>query len=408
MKMMRIKLLCILLVATLLMPSVAVADDPTVVITDYQVSPGVLMPGDIGIITITITNTATAATRTEVDKIVRVATTETTTRVTPINADIHSILLRGNGVEVITGHYRRLGELGPGQSITISFEIRAPARDGIHFPEVWIGVLGAENVRYPIPVKVDSSSVLLVADIPPAILVEESSELELSIANTRPNQISSVRIIPRAEGVEITPTEIFIGTMKPDEVRNITFELFSDSAGVKDIAFELIFRNCINNIHTEHLTLPIEVLNHPSVRLIAVGYPETVRMGDVIEIEFDVVNDRLSDVVGVRVIPTVENVRTIPSEVFIGSMEPDDVFSARFDIYTAGLPLGRNDIGFRVEFRDADGRFFESKVYIVSIDVIERMDEPAPIIPIVVTLLIVIGLVAGFFVYKRRQRNKRM
>ncbi len=407
--MMRIKLLCILLVAMLLMPSVAAADDPTVVITDYKVSPEVLMPGDIGIITITITNTATVATRTEVDTIARVATTETITRITPINADIHSILLRGNGVEVITGHYRRIGELGPGQSITISFEIRAPARDGIYFPEVWIDVLGAGDVRYPIPLKVDSSSVLLAVDIPPVILMEEVAEIELSIANTRPNRISSVRIIPMAGGVDITPTEIFIGTMKPDEVRNITFDIFSDSAGVKDIAFELTFRNGINNMHTEHLTLPIEVLNHPSVRLIAVGYPETARTGEVIEVEFDVVNDRLSDVTGVRVTPAVENVRIIPSEVFIGSMEPDDVFSARFDIYTADLPLGINEIGFKVEFRDTDGRFFESEVYVVSIDVIGDLDEPAPpIIPMIIILLVLIALVAGFFVYRRRQRNKRM
>ncbi len=90
-------------------------------------------------------------------------------------------------------------------------------------------------------------------------------------------------------------------------------------------------------------------------------------------------------------------------------MEPDDVFSARFDIHTADLPLGKNDIGFKAEFRDTEGRFFESEVYVISIDVVERLDEPAPMImPMIAMLLIVIGLTAGFFMYRRKQRNKRI
>ncbi|MDI6902342.1 MAG: hypothetical protein QMC77_01230 [Methanocellales archaeon] len=36
---MKIKILCILLVVVLLMPAIGAADNPTVVITDYQVSP---------------------------------------------------------------------------------------------------------------------------------------------------------------------------------------------------------------------------------------------------------------------------------------------------------------------------------------------------------------------------------
>ncbi|MDI6859379.1 MAG: hypothetical protein QMC85_02665 [Methanocellales archaeon] len=59
---MKIKILCILLVVVLLMPAIGAADNLTVVITDYQVSPVVLMPGDVGTITITIKNTATKAT----------------------------------------------------------------------------------------------------------------------------------------------------------------------------------------------------------------------------------------------------------------------------------------------------------------------------------------------------------
>ena len=38
-------------------------------------------------------------------------------------------------VEVISVTYKQVGELEPGQSIPITFLIRAPTNDGIYFPE---------------------------------------------------------------------------------------------------------------------------------------------------------------------------------------------------------------------------------------------------------------------------------
>ena len=52
---------------------------------------------------------------------------------------------------LISGNFKQVGEIGPGQSIPITFLIRAPARDGIYFPEIWIDVTGGESVRQPIP-----------------------------------------------------------------------------------------------------------------------------------------------------------------------------------------------------------------------------------------------------------------
>ncbi|MDI6860153.1 MAG: hypothetical protein QMC85_06635, partial [Methanocellales archaeon] len=69
-----------------------------------------------------------------------------------------------------------------------------------------IDVPGRRGVKYPIPIKVDSSSVaILASDVPSSIPIGDLSEIELSIANRRPNSINATSIAPRAEGIEFTP-----------------------------------------------------------------------------------------------------------------------------------------------------------------------------------------------------------
>ncbi len=52
-------------VAVLLVPPVHADNTPTVTVTDYKVSPSVLLPGSPGTITITVKNTAASATVSE-------------------------------------------------------------------------------------------------------------------------------------------------------------------------------------------------------------------------------------------------------------------------------------------------------------------------------------------------------
>ncbi|MDI6902343.1 MAG: hypothetical protein QMC77_01235 [Methanocellales archaeon] len=265
-----------------------------------------MMPGDVGTITITIKNTATKATQTDTATYTSGGTTTTTTTTTDINADIESVYLYGREIEVISGNYRYPGELGTGQSMTITFAIKAPTKDGIYFPEVWIDVLGGRSVKYPIPIKVDSSSVaILASDVPSSIPIGDLSEIELSIANRRPNSINATSIAPSAEGIEFTPTEIFLGAMKPDEMSTVKFTLDPISIGRKDISFELTYKNG-DNIHSESLTCSIDVADSPGVRLILVETPTSVYKGQIARISLDVANAKLSEITGVSVIPVTE------------------------------------------------------------------------------------------------------
>ncbi len=146
------------------------ADTPTVTITDYKVTPSVLMPDAQGTITVTIKNTASSATISEKTGSLSSDNAGTTT-VTDINVNIQNVHLEGNGIDVLSNDFDRVGELGPGQSTTITFSIRAPSKSAMYYPEVWIDTLGARSVKYPVPVNVNTA----VGIQKQAILILDSS-----------------------------------------------------------------------------------------------------------------------------------------------------------------------------------------------------------------------------------------
>ncbi|MDD2665431.1 MAG: hypothetical protein PHI74_02100, partial [Methanocellales archaeon] len=329
MNMMKINILCIFLAVMLLMPVIGAADNPTIVITDYQVYPDVLMPGDVGTITITIKNTATTATQTDTTTYTSVGTTTSTTTTKSINADIERVYLSGKGIEVISGDYGHPGELGPGQSTTITFEIKAPTKEGTYFPEVLIDVLEGGSVKYPIPIKVDDSSVnILASKLPLAIPKGDLTEIELSIANLRPNSINSVSITPKAEGIEFTPNEIFLGTMTPDETSTVEFTLHPVSLDRKDISFELTYKNG-DNMHSTILASSIDVEENPGVELILVDRPTSVLKGEKIDIELDIANRMSQSISSVRVVPMMDG-DINPSEYFIGEINSEQKATTQF------------------------------------------------------------------------------
>ena len=78
-------LFVVLILAACILPATA-ADVPTVTITEYKVSPSVLMPEGLGTITIIVKNTATSATLKENTGLY--PSDAATTKVTDINVNI--------------------------------------------------------------------------------------------------------------------------------------------------------------------------------------------------------------------------------------------------------------------------------------------------------------------------------
>ncbi|MCP1392999.1 MAG: hypothetical protein PHO60_01640 [Methanothrix sp.] len=206
--------------------------EPTITIGS-SISPEVLMPGDTGIVSMVIENCA--------DQYVVSYQREDFSFTVPI----YLVELTGTeGLVVTTEPYENVGTIGPGDQIEIYFKVKVDenATDGNYFLDAKL-VSGyeeaPEEVNRKVPVKVDSSDVMLIqADVP------TPSSASLDVANPRENTLSAVTIVPEADGVEFSPKEYYIGTMESDEIFTIDFDLKSTSAAEKiDLGFKARFKN---------------------------------------------------------------------------------------------------------------------------------------------------------------------
>jgi len=399
------------------------ADGPAVMITDYNVEPDVLMPGDTGTITLTIKNMDTQSSESEtIVENPSLGSQKTATSTRGISAEIDTIRLnsRSRNIEwlregVQRSEYYNVGALGPGESITIALPIKAAAyaSDGTYFSEVYIEVDNGENVRFPIPVKVESSSVeLLEKDIPSEISLSESKGIAVVVANNRPNSVSGVNVLVKTESgeLEFMPERIFIGNLAAYEKREVNFTLTPFSAGDKDISFEVKYKNGENLQHSE-LKSFVFVRNNADVRLILVDAQNSVLKGDVAKIDFDVANGMAKEIKAVSVVPMNAGegrVRILPSEYFIGDMEAGDVFSASFDVDTSELSAGDNRIAFKLAFKDINtDRTYETPGYEVHIEVKEPQKNalPAMSMSFVALPVILLSVVAVVWVRVKQKRK---
>ena len=168
MKLIHILVIILAITAGMMLP-VSAAGDPTVQISEYQVSPSILMPDSLGTITVVLKNTASSASIKENAGVF--ANDFTTTKVTDINVNIENVQLEGKGILVVSNDFAHVGEIGPGQSLPLTFTIRAPPETGMYYPEVWIDTTGGRSTRYPIPVNVNTP----VGIQKKAIMIVESS-----------------------------------------------------------------------------------------------------------------------------------------------------------------------------------------------------------------------------------------
>ena len=146
-------LLFLFLVTAMLVVSVS-ADPPSVIVSDVQLNPPVLMPGDQGLLSITLTNTASGSIRTESSGAETGLSVSTSTEINPV---IDQVTLDGRReIRVLGGDRQYRGALGPSQSITLPFLIEAPSYAGVFFPVLTVRLEEGGTLKYPVAVNVNT------------------------------------------------------------------------------------------------------------------------------------------------------------------------------------------------------------------------------------------------------------
>ena len=382
--------------------------DPTVMVTEYHLEPETLLPGDKAELRITLTNTETTSTKTNTDYDNNLAIDQT---VGTIAATLNNVWITsdGDGTYSIkaTENFEDIGDLSPGSSISLSFEISAHENisAGLYSPILNVDVQHHQDVHFPIPVRISSiSATLLPKDVPKKISSSGSTTITLTAVNNRETTIEDVTVSANtSQSISVSPSSIYIGTLESELSQDTSFSLHPETIGEQEVLFSLSYRNG-ENVHTKTITIPIEVIETHDVSPVLYDMPNFFRQHHSERITLEVYNAKSDTITGVTVIPVTEFV-TSPTEYFIGSMDSDDVFSASFDVNSGGLEPGNYTLGFKVAFKQGNN-YFESPAISNQIAVIKNDAATESFdVGYAIAIIVLIGLIVFilFFVFWKRR-----
>jgi hypothetical protein len=404
-----IALLFLLSVSTIMVKA-----DPSIIITDYELTPSEFMPGDEGLLTLTITNTETQASTTETSGDVSNSIT-----ITENNGVVIEKIwinpaydMQGNKISSTIGRrgYEDFGNIAPGTSFQVSFGIFADQNisEGYYFPNVKIDLKNDingnyEDVTFPIKFKVSNDSVdFIPLNIPSKISMSGATDISFSLINTRENRIDNVRVIPRfSYGVGVVPEIRIINCLHAGSTEEIHFSLIPTESGIIDLSFDISYENGENE-HIVKSTLTVEIVDTFDVAPIIYRFPSTIEVGKEENIRLKIYNSKTEDISSVIVTP-ISDVQITPSQYFIGAMDADDVYSLSFDIDTTGLKINHTyEVGFLVSFKQ-DGTSFESPVVMSSFSTVANNGDNTEMMA-AMGLIIVVFILGGFFTFRWRKK----
>ena len=401
-------LITFILLGWILCSSLASAE-PSLMVTDYSLSPEVLLPGDNAILTVTITNTETTGAESTTSTIGNSQTTTTEF----LAATIENIYITadGDGDYLVSArnNFPDLGNLASGASIVIDFALSAHENitEGLYFPTINIDVEDYQDVQFPIPVRVSQlSAYLLPKEIPSKISSSGSTQITLTAVNRRESTTEDVTISANDESsFEVSPQTLYIGSLASQSSQDLSFALHPKKLGTHTIPFTISYRNG-ENIHSDTITLSIEVSETADVSPVLYDIPNSLAHGSSERITLEVFNAKTETINGVIVI-AITNLTVIPSEYFIGSMDPDDVFSASFDIQTDSNPVGNYSIGFKVSFKQ-NNNYFESPSVSRTVQVVEAgpvQQGDATVLYAGVVIVVILLIIVGYYIMQRRRHK---
>jgi hypothetical protein len=221
---------------------------------ESSLSPEVLMPGDAALLAITIKNGGAEYGVGE--------ETGGMTLSTPVNK---TVLKGTDDIEVLNGEHSNVGMIGPNDEVVLYYNIVAndSIADGTYFLDFCV-TAGYDSVDIcrQIPIKVDSGTLSLSrAELP------ETGKISLDVANPRQNTLNAVTIIPGARGIEFSPEKYYVGTMKPDEIFTIEFDLSTEQpSAAENVTFRSVFKNGDNWHESQPYSMTYKAASRPGAK----------------------------------------------------------------------------------------------------------------------------------------------
>jgi hypothetical protein len=399
-----------LVILLLFLIAPTVATEPTVMITGYEVTPAVLMPGDTGTVTFTLTHTAEISSETEQSGIFPSGII-TSVKTTGVNVFIENVHLEGNGIVVLTDDFDRLGEIGPGQSVPVTFVIRAPDKTGLYFPEAWVDVKDGRSTRYPITVNVNTDlstqkkpSLSISRSLPGGVAPGEPCEVEIKVENTGLMRASDIWLtaIPVGDSLALTsPGRSYLKHLDPGEHSSITLWFATDRntpIGLNPVRLVLTYRNLdgTTESQTDTIAIPVRGLADIAISSITTD-PVRPNPGSAFTLVVRVENTGTDRATSVRA--TLDSPFPGTKDAFIGSIEKDSDAPAVF--YLQATEDGTVPANLTISYKDDFGSHTIREQATL-------MTSPASALPLAIGLVLLacIGVGAAYWYFRIRPGTK--
>jgi hypothetical protein len=399
--------LLVLVAVVLLVPGSVRAENPTVMVADYTITPPVLQPGDTGTITATIRNTASTATLQE-NAGAQAGGTFENTRSTDIGVNIESVQLNSKEVEVVSGTYKRIGVIGPGQSIPITFVIRAPAQDGIYFPEIWIDVTGGQSVRQPVPVNVNTQIALLkkpalsaIKTVPEGIAPGDEVPARVILRNDGQSRADQVTVTVNCSSPSITqktPSTFHAGSLMKGENTSIDMVFLTDKnapIGINRVCLSITYANPDGTTTRQDEVIGIHIRGRAKIGIASLTTdPVRIRKGDPVTLVIRLENTGTDNANSVKA--SIDLPFAGSRDAYIGKIEPDNDAPAVFALQ-AGDP-GTYAYNLSVQYEDDYGLQVRQERLQVTV-----LDGDATGLVAAALLLLVAGAGAAYWYLQKRK-----
>lgn len=347
-------------------------------VTGTKLDPEILMYGDTGTLTVDVVNTASQS------------------------ITVQRGTVTGNGaITVNDKNYAAVGDIGPGAKMSFTFTIRAGAPDGIYYPEFSLQYPEGTSLRYPVPVKVDSTGLVLsVQSQPDAYSAGQKDPIILSVGNPRQNSVTGVVLTGAGPSITMSPATSFIGTIGSNSATTATLNI--TPAAPSNLTVQVQFTNGLNR-HTQNLVIPVEFSESKTRADMVLSNVVIKQTNSTVDLTGDITNAGLTPAKAVVVMPGKNVTGVDPYRQYVvGSLQPDD-FSSFELTFNAG---GASSVPVIVTYLDADGNQF-SKTIPVSLsgtsDKSSTADSSFPVLWIGLLLLAI--LVVGIVIYKSWKRG---
>jgi uncharacterized repeat protein (TIGR01451 family) len=288
--------------------------------------------------------------------------------------------------------------------------IRAPAKDGIYFPEIWIDVTGGESVRQPIPVNVNTQITLLKK---PAITVSKTIP-----DSVNPGDDFPVRVILENNGLSgadeiVVSVNSSTSTIAPKTPNNYHFDRLSKGEkvtldmnfasdknaplGLSPITLSIRFANADGTYTTQTETLGIPIKGKATIGIASVSTdPERIKKGDTLTLIIRLENTGTDNANSVKA--TIDLPMSGGKEAYVGKIEPNNDAPAVFSLQAADP--GNYAYNLTVEYQDDYGMHTKTERLTMTV-----LDGNGTGLLFAVILLLVAAGGAGYWYFVLRKKG---